>query len=626
MYNQEIKFEHLFRYRYPLLLTLFLCLVLCNINFSSIHAWSKIIPNNHPSMQIGQEREIRRDEWVVNLPWQMSQDYNQYKSRSTIMGSSGINTIIAQYQAAYNLENIGKPANWGFLLLGKSRGLSWYWSAKIILLFISSLEFLYLLTQNKKLSAFGAFLITYSPAIQWWFSNYIPELITAAQFIIISFYYLIHANKLKLKLAFTIPLMVFSTGFIFTLYPAWQIPLFYLIGSFIIYYLITSKTNKYDWILLSLVILIMTGLVVNFIIFSANDLHTLLNTTYPGHRISSSGEVIPTTLFNYFFNVTTPFQTPSFSNACELSSFWTLFPFFPVICLIIPKQCRSTTFNIILYLNIFFIIWMLVPYFSNEYLLKYSLLSFVPGSRLIIIFGLLNTYLIIMTINVFMQYKRQIHSYKIVLVNFVCWTFVAISLFTNNLYNIDIYVASILFGVLVFSCFAIFFKTKYFVYIMMFLTFISGCIINPLVFGVNDLYGSDLSKIVQKINNKDKQTWIAIYNWKTAQFLVANGIRTFNSVQMYPNLTEMAKVDQHKEYIDIYNRYASIATLLQLESESTAFTQAGADGFVMKLNCNDLHKFNIKYILSSIVLSNDYSYCKLRPLYSIDGYYIYGTE
>jgi hypothetical protein len=159
------------------------------------------------------------------------------------------------------------------------------------------------------------------------------------------------------------------------------------------------------------------------------------------------------------------------------------------------------------------------------------------------------------------------------------------------------------------------------------LTFISGTTINPLVIGTNDIYGSNLSQVVRKINQANpKQIWLATNSWKTPQFLVANGVKTFDGVQIYPDLYSFNKLDPAQKYQSIYNRYANIVAVIVPESQATLFMQAGNDGFALGINCNDLHKINIHYILDAIPPSQAYNYCNFNLIVAVDGFYIYQVK
>ncbi len=624
--NKQLTWDSVFDLRYWFCSIIFVILLVLNINFSSIHNWNKIIPNAHPAPQFGTERIIRGDEWVVNTPWQLSQSYNHYQTKNEFIRHDGFNTILAQFLPAYNLENLGKPANWGFLLLDQSHGLSWYWLTKLLLLFLSSCEILYLFTKNKISALLGGFIIAYSPGIQWWFSNYIPELLTSMQYIIVCYYYLLTSKQKISKLLLAIPLLIFSIGFIFTIYPAWQVPLLYLILLLIIYYTVVNHIKLIDIYIIGAILAICSVLIIHFLYLSYNDISIMRNTVYPGNRMSVSGEVSYPTLLNYFFNMTTPFVQPTFSNGSELSSFWSLFPIFPLLCLIIPNKQRKGIFNLLLMINLIFLIWMLIPGISNTSITKYSLFSYIPGSRMTIIWGLLTTYLIILFVNQLTKYK--INSFKYQISFFLIWLCMAlIVIFACSIYSAYPTIAIAILLLLLIVGVLTFYQPYILLVALAVLTFISGTTINPLVIGTNDIYGSNLSQVVRKINQANpKQIWLATNSWKTPQFLVANGVKTFDGVQIYPDLYSFNKLDPAQKYQSIYNRYANIVAVIVPESQATLFMQAGNDGFALGINCNDLHKINIHYILDAIPPSQAYNYCNFNLIVAVDGFYIYQVK
>lgn len=624
--NKQLSWDSIFDFRYWLCSLIFLILLASNINFSSIHNWNKVIPNANPAMQLGSERQVRGDEWVVGTPWQLSQSYSHYQTKNELIRHDGFNTIIAGFIPAYNWENIGKPANWGFLFLDQAHGLSWFWVTKLLLLFLSSCEIIYLFTKNKLASLLGGFIITYSPGIQWWFATYIPELITSAQYIIVCYYYLLNSRQNTTKLLLAIPLTIFSIGFIFTIYPAWQVPLLYLIISLIIYYTVECRAKLIDFLFITAILTICVVLIANFIYLSAADINIMKNTVYPGSRVSASGEINYHTLMNYFLNMTTPFTKPPFSNESELSSFWSLFPIFPFLCFTIPYRKRSGIFNILLALNIIFLIWMLLPGINNVYLIKYSLFSYIPGNRLAIIWGLVTTYLIVIFVSQLVKESQNKLRYQLYF--FALWILSClIMLFTSSSYTTYPMLTIVLLLILLLSGISLTSKPYLILITLVGLTMVSGVTINPLLVGTSDIYGSNLSKMVRQINKENPgQTWLAINNWKTPQFLVANGIKTFDGVQMYPDLYSFNKLDPQHKYQAIYNRYANIVAILTQESQATIFMQAGVDGFVLGINCHDLHKVNIAYILDSLPPSKAYNYCHFNLIAQTDGFSVYQVK
>lgn len=616
--NSDQLANTLFDKRYKILGLLFFILVLLDINFSSIHMWNKLVFNFNHAFIIGKARGVRSDEWAVNLPLQMSQVYNHFATYNHLPRYSGLNTIIAQFQAGWNIENIGRPINWGFLFLGKSRGLSWYWSLKLILLFLSSIEFIFLLTQNKKLALTGAYIITYAPGVQWWFSNYIPELITSFQFIIVFLALMLKTHDFRIKFLYTIGLTIFSIGFVFVIYPPWQIPLLYLILAFIFIIFRQNKIIKIDLILCSIVLLINIICLIHFYWISHSDISLMANTVFPGHRRSQSGGVNIVGLMDYLNNIFTPFMDPNYLNSCELSNFWIMFPVLPFICFIIPSKNRETYFNLILYYNIFLIIFMLIPNLATDYIYNITLFSYVTGHRLLIISGLLNTYLLLLFIA---KFNSKSKAYCVI--NIFTWLYVSIWLFGSNIYQsmhlylyLSIFLACIIIHLILIN------HKKFAIMLLLLLTFVTGQTINPITFGTGDLYNSKLSHTISEIRKQDPTAiWVSVgpNSSLMGEYILSQGLYSFNNTKFYPDFKVWNKLDKEHKYIDIYNRYSYVN--MNLVNEGTSFQLLQADLIILNLNNSDLIKnTDIKYILSNqpISLNN-----KIKLIDTIDGKYIY---
>lgn len=608
----------LFDKRYPILCVLFILLVCFDVNFSSIHMWNIYVSNDKPAFMLGVARDIRSDEWATNLSWQMSQVFNNFGTYNYMSRASGLNTLIAQFQAGWNIENIGRPANWGFLMLGAARGLSWYWCSKIILLFLSSIEFIYLLTKNKKLSLAGAFVITYAPGLQWWFSNYLPDLITSFQFILVLLVTMIHQKNLKCKLLNTFGLIVFSVGFVFVIYPPWQIPLLYIMLVFIVTILMMNRPSKLDYSLITLVLFINVICIWHFYLLSHQDIEVISNTIYPGKRFSHSGESNIGAMFNYLNNLTTPYKSANYLNDCELSNFWLFFPVFPFICFYIPSLKRGVFYNILLYANMIIFVYLLIPDLGNDLIYKYTLLSNVTGHRLELVFGLLNTYLLILFLDKYEIAKAQKNTLR--WVNGVVWVYVAIYLYKSQIYNsMSMYLwVSIALMWLIIDL--ILNNRKSLVAVMLvLLAIISGAVVNPLVVGIGDLYNSSLSHKIQEIRKQNlSAVWVSS-SWILGEYLLDQGVYSFNSVKFYPDFKVWSRLDPNGSYINVYNRFAHID--VGLNSESSSINLIQADLFNLNLNREDLLKnTDIKYILSNDKLINMNNVILLD---SIDRKYIY---
>ena len=103
---------------------------------------SEKIDPTEKSILIGENRPIRSDEWMVQSTYYMAQAMFDefYPLYNTNIMDDGLNMILAYNAPVANLSILGKPFNWGFLLLGKEYGLSWYWAFKTIALLLLAFE------------------------------------------------------------------------------------------------------------------------------------------------------------------------------------------------------------------------------------------------------------------------------------------------------------------------------------------------------------------------------------------------------------------------------------------------------------------------------------------------------
>ena len=136
---------------------------------------------------------------------------------------------------------LARPFNIGYLLLGEEYGLSFYWYGRLIALLLVTFEMMMLLTNKKKLlSLAGAILITGSPLVSWFYSNYIVDLLISGQLALLLFNNYLETKNNKLKILYSILLGLSFSWFALTIYPAWQIPLGYMYLMIAIYLFIKN--------------------------------------------------------------------------------------------------------------------------------------------------------------------------------------------------------------------------------------------------------------------------------------------------------------------------------------------------------------------------------------------------
>ena len=133
---------------------------------------------------------------------------------------------------------------------------------------------------------------------------------------------------------------------------------------------------------------------------------------------------------------------------------------------------------------------------------------------------------------------------------------------------------------------------------------------------------------MQEIKNENPDAiWVVNDNgWYINDYTVANGIRTLNSTNVYPNLEMFETIlgNKAEEYKSIYNRYEHIN--FNIVDKQSNVELLYADNVVINLNYNDLEKLNIEYILSKEDLNSKGFDTNFEELYNEDGLYIFKVE
>jgi len=118
-----------YKFRYIFLLLVFIFSLSLKLNFSSIGCWesyinSEKIDKSDITVILGKARAIRSDDWLVQTPMYLSQSLNKsfYPVFNKNATTDGTNMILSSYSPTFDIITIGKPFDWGFLLLGKDMG------------------------------------------------------------------------------------------------------------------------------------------------------------------------------------------------------------------------------------------------------------------------------------------------------------------------------------------------------------------------------------------------------------------------------------------------------------------------------------------------------------------------
>ena len=632
--------DNIIKFRFLIAISIFILLVSFKINGSSIGAWdmyaSELIDQTENSLIMGDNRAIRSDEWMVQTTYYMAQAMSEdfYPLYNTNIMDDGLNMILAYNSPVANLSIIGKPFNWGFLLLGKEYGLSWYWAFKTIALWLLAFELSMILTKKMKgRSILASFWITFSPAIQWWFMQHVGDTIFFTLGMIVAFYKYVENIKDKKwkKLSFSLMFAFSAIGFALVIYPAFQVPLAYLILVFmaVIYFGMFKrpKLKKDDYIFVSMIILIIGIVLGQFLLTSMDAIKATLETVYPGKRVSTGGGVELFRYSEFMINTYTPFRDINYLNNCEVSSFINFFIGSVIVLFVaISKKVKNIGIGIALFIvALLQFIWTVVPF--NETIAKITFLSYVPTDRMMLMFNFTAMLLSIWAIGVIFREKiiSPLVGGIIAVVNFSVYALLILKSpyrdYTNLRYLI------ILFAIYLIINVSIFVRWKMVFFIAMsVLIFMSGMTVNPVVKGVGGIYNKTLSKAIIEIEENDPDSvWLAEGEETKGEFIYANGAKAINGTHFYPALSTWKKISEDYDDEIIYNRYAHVK--ISLTTDETKFSLGNADAFEIDLNIEELKTLNIKYIVTKNDLSNilNEDNIKFEEIYhsEVDGNRIY---
>lgn len=579
---------------------------------SSIGIWNVFISeaNQTHSWQFSEPREIRTDEYLVVTPLILSQFYNKFQKKNVTLAHE--NAVIS---TTYNLPanfslSVLLPFNYGFLFFKDIEyGFAFRFNLIFSGLLLSTFILLFLLTKgNFTASLIGGFWVVYSSPVQWWYYIY-PMWIICLNILSISTIILITSNSIRSTLICCISIVIFSFQFLYILYPPIQITFGYLFLIILIFYIFDNKhlivINKFTKIKISILLLFLTSLLLSvfvYLIEIKEVIYLILNTDYPGKRVSIGGSLPIYQIITGFFDRYLLDGVPTlYPNQSEASKF---LPISLVILPLLPLYIKNKKWlisSILIYTCLLY-----TKAFSGlpEILEKVLLLNLVPNQRIELCSGIVGIYssIIIFSDDYSKSIVKNNQKYFQIYGFFILIIFIILFLWLNKLdptyFNFIRIVINLLFlSLLIYSFYS--FKP---IVLGFSLCFYLGLniFINPLYKGLAPLYSiSYRDDILTKINGSQNDLIIYMGKGNTiSYFLIARGFNTFSGVKYYPDLEQMKIFDESQQFKSIYNRYAHIY-FEEDSNEIAKFELNGLDSYKIRISpCStQLKKFGVRYIV-----------------------------
>lgn len=631
--------DFLFSYRYLIGALVVLAAVLLGVSGSSIATWSELIGGERLKGTIlGIPRSIRSDEWLVSTPFAFSQDYSGYASVNDIIRGYDTDVTMVYAQPCWSFATLFRPFLWGYLVLGSERGLSFFWSARLVVLLLVSIEMGMFLTRGRRYASLAyAFAVAFSPLAQWWFAvNGIAELFIFGQGLVLSLHHWVRTKDKRVRLALTVLMSWLATGFLLVNYPAWQVPLFWIflsVGVGDVWDFCRKATTAGVALPLSSYVRCGVLLVALTAIFSAicfvpvlSIIQTVSETVYPGQRRDNGGAGLDYVLVGTtgMFNALRAGEAPL--NACESAGFLPLSPLGVISCGVIQvlsfRRTRRWSPPLLLLSLVEVLLLIYCVFGLPEIVSSVLLLSHSMPIRVAQILGYADIVVVFLT---FAEGGSSIAGLDRVANhgrggsrgNFP---------FSEEVRGRVFFVAMSVVAAIAVGCYAHYYLGLRWLYTCLLVVFtgcflsawrlflrhgndlplllimlvylVAGMCVNPVQQGTAALTESEAFTAVRELSEEDPDALWAADVASLGQLCVSAGARCVNSTNTYPVLERWKSVDTTLEFEDIYNRYAHITIDVTTEA-NCSFASSFPDTFTAALNAEHLGEMGVEYFIST---------------------------
>ncbi|MBT1161480.1 hypothetical protein JS541_06465 [Bifidobacterium sp. SO1] len=615
--------EWLHRYRWAIGVVFIAAAVLLNVSGSSLGMWNDWLGHDMSQGVVwGTPRSIRSDEYIVGTPLAFSQAYNGYGYFNDLFGNKAADMFIIKDAPVITWAEIFRPFHWGYLVFGSARGLAFYWSARLVVLFLAAYEFFLCVTneridgvpseqiKHKGVACFGAALITFAPLTQWWFAvNSLPEMLIAMFTAIVCFDRYLLDTRSGRRAAYLAVILGCAGMYALSLYPAWQITLGYVLVVLILFTIVRRwsriRIHAVDVAVIAVELLVFAGIMTTVVMLSFDTIQSTMNTVYPGSRKSVGGGYQWPQLFSSTATLMLPFKEfvvkPGVAlNTVEISLFVDLFPVGIVLSVINMVKARKADVLGVLLIVVVAVLAVFMCVGFPLWLSSALMLTAVPSGRAMVAFGVAN---IILLVRAVAQRQQHLPVAWIVLIGIA---YAAVDLWgARRVYstymNLPACLVCVAFcvvfvmSVLLRGAIVRFVATIVSVAVL----FVSGMSVNPVQHGTAPLTEQPMITQIRSVQQNDPGMWVTDGTDSAilANLLVANGIRTLNALEVTPDMDTWRKLDPDGAQEKTYNRYAYISVNLEQDAQQT-FQLISPDMYLLRISPAQLKSLGVSYILT----------------------------
>lgn len=607
--------DFLYQYRFVLSFLLLILLVSFQISGSSMGCWQSFLGDAPTGVLLGGPRAIRSDEWGTLTPLCFRQEYNTlgaYSRYSSTLGMLRTDNMLVYGQPAWDILMLFRPFYWGYLFLGSERGLSLFWCARFMALFLSWFELGMLISDGqKKLSVLLGVCVSFAPFLQWWFAiNGLAEMLIYGACFVLGSNYLVSRAFHPKKFVVAVGMAVCAVGYVLTFYPTWMVPVAWGFVPLFLWVMIW-KTQKdvlcrkdiLPWIVL---LLITVAGLATLAITSWDVILAELNSVYPGNAPKSSGGhgfwwmmKYPISLLGRI-NKKDPLIVENSSVICFAPAGFLL-----ALWVIIKEKKKDPLLFLCLGMDVFLAWYYCIG--VPSWLAKITLLSFVNSNRGPQVLGFFQLTLFIRALSLKEKSPRKIFCVMAALIAscipvIMAWGFTkydtsgCVREYFDTLWKI------IGVWMLLFVLFSLLFcasrkRNTAAVIGCCLAVAISGGWVNPIMRGTPAVTQSETMQVMRDLVKSDPSAiWLTVdLEYPATNIPAMAGADCFNTTQTYPQRERWTMFDEAGAYEDLYNRYCHIGATLGSE---TSLELLNTDYVNVTFSPEKFKELKIKYVVS----------------------------
>lgn len=542
---------------------LFLAIGITGSSFSIGLSQAPFVKGNGINVS-GRDQGIRSDEWLVLTPLAVAQ-FNHTPPNpvvNTNHGEDGQNMLIVGMTGVpvAHISEISKPATWGYFIFDLKRALSWNWLFPIFGCLLALWAVIcILLPNNWKASFLISLLFTTAPYVVAW-SNWPAYAVFFPSLIFICLNSILRTEKTFSKLCLGVLTGITFAGFVFVLYPPWQVSLAYIFIALTIGVVLRDKLlhhfNASTAMALIIAVLIAGSILLSWWTDAKTAIEAMENTVYPGQRTTVVGGTMSLPmLLRGFTNIITLYELESpYSNKSEIASFNYLLLPLAFLFLLKARQKSLTAVEISLATAILFIIAFMFIGIPTS-IAKFSLWGRVPANRADLALGLATLLLSGLLIQAKVKTAGNQNLTKIiatiVTLTWAIITYKAVGGLDETIIrdlNINVMIALFI-TTMTLGYFLSTSNFKGFTYLSLAISTATTFTFNPINIAPNDI------KTINSPMENNQGRVLVLDNMTPAMYLVASGSPISNGIFYYPQQSIWHRLDPDGSNSNTYNRY-----------------------------------------------------------------------